>query len=110
MEELKDLIHAIAGLPTLTVWILVGYLVYKLAIVGSMYGVIRYAIQQFVVWRTGAMTRQFKMGSRMIDESVAELVQTQIIRLCSGTGYIHASDAMRLKKAIDLMFETEAKK
>ena len=41
MEELKLLIEAIAGLPTITLWVLVGYLVYKLAVVGSIYGVIR---------------------------------------------------------------------
>ena len=35
MDELKTLIEAVAGLPTLTLWVLVGYLVYKLAIVGS---------------------------------------------------------------------------
>ena len=110
MEELKDLIHAVAGLPTLTVWILVGYLIYKLAVIGSMYGVIRYAIQQFVVWRTQSFIRPFRMGSRLIDESVGEMLQTQIYRLCSSTGYIHASDVLRLQRAIDVMLEKEGKK
>ena len=52
MEELKLLIEAIAGLPTITLWVLVGYLVYKLAVVGSIYGVIRFGIEKFVQWRT----------------------------------------------------------
>ena len=52
MDELKLLIDAVAGLPTLTLWILIGYLIYKLAVIGSIYGVIRYGIEKFVQWKT----------------------------------------------------------
>jgi len=107
MDELKDLIQAIAGLPTLTVWILVGYLIYKLAVVGSIYGLIRFGIAQFVVWRVTPPTTRFKMGSKMIDESVGEGLQAQINRLCSHTGYIHSSDVVRLQRAIDALLEKE---
>lgn len=110
MEELKEILHAIAGLPTITVWILVGYLVYKLAIVGSVYGTIRYGIYQFVQWRTVAVSRPFRMGSRLIDEAVAESLQVQIARLTSSTGYIHGSDVVRLKQAIDALLAKEEKK
>ena len=103
MEELKELISAIAGLPTLTVWILVGYLVYKLAVVGSVYGVVRYGIEKFVEWRITPQTLQYKIGSKLIDESVAEQLQLQIARLSvdSSYGYIHSSDVGRLKQALD---------
>lgn len=46
MDELKELITMISHLPALTVWVLVGFLVYKLAVVGSIYGVIRLAIER----------------------------------------------------------------
>ena len=46
MDELKLIIEAIAGLPTITVWVLFGYLVYKLAVVGSVYGLIRFAVEK----------------------------------------------------------------
>ncbi len=109
MEELKEILHIIAGLPSLTVWVLVGFLVYKLAVIGSIYGTIRFAIQQFVVWRAASLSRPFKMGSRMIDESVSEALQGQIVRLCSVTGYVHHSDVVRLQRAIDAMLEKEKK-
>lgn len=109
MEELKEILHIIAGLPSLTVWVLVGFLVYKLAVIGSIYGTIRFGIQQFVVWRTSTMSRPFKMGSRLIDQGVGEALQSQIVRLCSTTGYIHHSDVVRLQRAIDAMLEKEKK-
>lgn len=109
MEELKEILHIIAGLPSLTVWVLVGFLVYKLAVIGSIYGTIRFGIQQFVVWRASTVSRPFKMGSRLIDESVGEALQAQIVRLCSMTGYIHHSDVVRLQRAIDAALEKEKK-
>lgn len=109
MEELKDLIQAIAGLPTLTLWILTGYLIYKLAVVGSMYGVVRYGISKFVEWRTLPQTFQFKIGSKLIDESVADQLQVQIARLSvnSTYGYIHSSDVLKLKDALDKIDKEE---
>lgn len=46
MDELKLIIEAIAGLPTIMVWVLLGYLVYKLAVVGSIYGLIKFTVQK----------------------------------------------------------------
>lgn len=46
MDELKLIIEAIAGLPTVMVWVLLGYLVYKLAVIGSIYGLIRFIAQK----------------------------------------------------------------
>lgn len=109
MEELKEILHIIAGLPSLTVWVLVGFLVYKLAVIGSVYGTIRFGIQQFVVWRASSNTRTFRMGSRLIDEAASEALQGQIVRLASNTGYIHHSDVIRLQRAIDAMLEKEKK-
>lgn len=44
MEELKMLVEAVAGLPTLAVWVLLGYLVFKMSIVASVYVTIRFCI------------------------------------------------------------------
>lgn len=44
MEELRLLVEAVAGLPTLVVWVLMGYLVFKMSIVASVYVTIRYCI------------------------------------------------------------------
>ena len=44
MEELKILVGLIADLPALGVWVLAGYLIYKISVIGSIYGVIRLLI------------------------------------------------------------------
>lgn len=46
MDELKLLIEAVAGLPTMTLWVLVGYLIYKLAVIGSTYSLVRFSIEK----------------------------------------------------------------
>jgi len=46
MEELKLLIEMVANLPTLTVWVLAGYLAYKLSVIGSIYGLTRFGIDR----------------------------------------------------------------
>lgn len=50
LDELKLIIEAIAGLPTVMVWVLCGYLIYKLAVIGSVYGLIRLAINKAHEW------------------------------------------------------------
>ena len=44
MEELKLLIEAVAELPELAIWVVAMYFFFKLAIVGSVYGVIRFLV------------------------------------------------------------------
>lgn len=102
MEELKLLIEAVAGLPTITLWVLVGYLIYKLAVIGSMYGVIRYGIAKFVEWKT--VPRQFKVGTQCINEDVEQALQVQLARLMSSI-YIHSDGVLKLKTAIDTILE-----
>ena len=100
MEELKLLIDMVANLPTLAVWVLVGYLAYKVAVVGSIYGVIRLLIVKFHDWATKPKTVALKLGARPIDESTAEALNAQIARLCD-SGYCHMSDVQKLREALD---------
>lgn len=46
MEELKQLIELVLKLPATALWILAGYLFYKLSVIASIYGVIRLAIEK----------------------------------------------------------------
>lgn len=46
MEELKMLIEMVRDLPQLALWVLIGFFVYKIAIIGSVYGVVRLAIMK----------------------------------------------------------------
>lgn len=100
MDELKLLIEMVAGLPSLAVWVLVGYLVYKVVVVGSIYGVIRLLIIKLHDWLTRPRTVALKIGAKPIDESTAEALNAQIARVCSGP-YYHMSDVQKLREALD---------
>lgn len=97
MDELKLLIDMVANLPTLAVWVLAGYLAYKVAVVGSVYGVIRLLIVKVHDWKT--QPKEMKIGSKSINEATAEALNAQIARL--GSVYIHMSDVMILRDALD---------
>ena len=103
MDELKLLIEMVANLPTLAVWVLVGYLVYKVAVIGSIYGVIRLLIVKVHDWKTAPT--EFKIGGKPINSEVAEELNAQIIRLGqeSSYSYYHLSDVTKLKQALDIV-------
>ena len=111
MDELKLLIDMVANLPTLAVWVLVGYLCYKVAVVGSIYGVIRLLI----IKAHDAMSKprqvqvDFMVGTTSIDSVTAAGLRAQIMRLSSTSNYIHSSDVEKLRKAIDAMLAERAK-
>lgn len=101
MDELKLLIEMVANLPTLAVWVLVGYLVYKVAVVGSIYGVIRLLIVKGHDWATKPKTVALTIGAKPIDESTAAALNAQIARVCGNGLYYHMSDVQKLREALD---------
>ena len=48
MEELKAIFTIIKDLPNLAIWVFVIIYAYKVAVLGSIYGVIRYVVNKFV--------------------------------------------------------------
>lgn len=98
MEELKLLVEMVANLPNGALLVLAGYLLYKLATLASIYGVIRLAIERLHSYAT--RPRDFKVGTAIINAEVAELLQVQLARL-PRSSYMHASDVHRLKEALD---------
>lgn len=103
MEELKLLISMVADLPALAVWVLVGYLCYKIAVIGSIYGVIRLLIVKAhdVLLHRGFTTTETQL--HCIDREVHEALVEQCLRLREGSRYIHMSDVLHLSNAIDKM-------
>lgn len=103
MDELKLLIEMVAGLPSLAVWVLAAYLAYKVAVVGSIYGVIRLLIIKWHDWKVNPVivTTQLKLGASTINETVAEALNAQIARISTSGGYIHAADVQKLREALD---------
>lgn len=109
MDELKLLIDLVASLPAMAIWVLVGFYVYKVVVIGSIYGLLRFAIDRLHSWLTAPKVTQFKLSGMTIDEAVAASLGAQLSRLAS-TSYIHSSDVEKLKKAIDHIQTEERKK
>ncbi len=105
MEELKMLLSMVRDLPTLTVWVLAGFLAYKLAIVGSIYGLIRFAIEKLYGWLTyQKVTRvEYMLQGKPINDETGAYINSQLARLQKTDSYWHASHANKLKEAIDLL-------
>lgn len=103
MEELKILVGLIADLPALGVWVLAGYLAYKISVIGSIYGVIRLLILKAhdVLLHRGFTATETQL--RCVDREVHAALVEQCLRLRENSRYIHMSDVLHLRNAIDKM-------
>ncbi len=68
IESLKELVGLIKELPGMALWILGGFLFYKLFIIGSVYGVIRLAITRTHDWLLKPKEPQVKIEAVTINE------------------------------------------
>lgn len=104
MDDLKQIIEMVHGLPTLAVWVLVGYLVYKIAVIGSIYGLLRFLIDRLHSWLTGprVITKEWDLDEITIDDRTRVKLINQIMRSRNhGLRYMHPDDVEWLRKAID---------
>lgn len=120
MEELKLLIEMVAKLPNTALYVLLGYLVYKLAIVGSIFGLIRFAIEKahnYLVTPKHKLTQENRttlVQSLVIKDDFDRLL-AQLHRV-AGRGlnfpseYIHHQSVDWLREAIDDKIEKDQKK
>ena len=67
MEELETIIKAIASLPHMAIWALVIFYGYKVAVIGSIYGVVRFVISKGVEAYTSPKRQQINVA---IDEII----------------------------------------
>jgi hypothetical protein len=110
MEELKLLIGMVKDLPAMALWVLAGFWAYKVIVIGSIYGVIKFVVSKFIEWRTytppaaPVVPKEFTIGKTTINEEVAMALMGQIQRL-NRAGYIHMSDVAKLSKALDSIKE-----
>ena len=111
MDELKMLIDMVASLPHYVVWVLVGFMAYKLAVIGSIYGLARYVAGELFSWLKARKVEVKEVEVReMLDGMCiggqASSVIAQLRRVC-GKGlnidskYIHGESAAWLRDAID---------
>ena len=117
MDELKLLVDMVAHLPTMAVWVLCGYLAYKVAVVGSIYGLARFAIDRLYQWLTAPKHELKTVELRATIDGVcvantADALIAQIHRLRGkglsiGSSYIHPPSVDWLREAIDAKIELD---
>lgn len=115
MEELKQLVDMVAGLPNAALWVAGGFLAWKLSTLLSVYATIRFvfgkAIEAYVRAKElqalppAVAPLKYDFKGIAIGEEVAMALSAQVIRLSSSGSYIHLSDVNRLAKAIDTFLE-----
>jgi len=124
MDELKLIIEAIAGLPSIMVWVLCGFLVYKLAVIGSVYGLLRFGIEKAFIAhmekrKPGPVEIEVLLDGVQFDE---ESTKTQLLLQLNRLRFIgKATEApsysihknygvKKLREAIDIMVERDSAK
>lgn len=112
MEDLKLLLEMLSHLPNAALWVLSGYLLYKVVVVGSVYGVVRFGIGRLFDWLQAkkAAPVEYKEIRPMLDgmciRASTEMLIAQLYRL-RGRGlsiqseYIHEKSVDWLREAID---------
>lgn len=111
MEELKLLIEMVADLPQMALWVLVGFFIYKVVIVGSIYGVLRLLIERAHSWLTTPRERLVQ-HKNMIGDITCLVDPEDVIRQLqrvSTTTMMHQSDLRWLREAIDAKKAKEAR-
>lgn len=121
MDELKLLIEMVAHLPAMALWVLVGFFAYKVAIIGSIYGVIRFVAGRLFDWLQQEKAREveYKEIRPMLDgmcikaetdRLIAQLNRVRGRGLSIGSEYIHGASVDWLRDAIDKKIEADTAK
>lgn len=115
METFKLLTEMVKDLPDMAIWVIIIFFAYKVVIVGSLYGLIRYIVQSICK----AIKTNKELSNKAIElkdiktidvrakiadecitvEGVHDQLIEQIKRIRSGI-YIHRSDVLFLEAAI----------
>jgi len=106
IDELKLLIEAIAGLPHLAIWVVVMLFAYKVVFIGSVYGIVRYAIGK--LHECVVKPKQYMIEDITINATVARELR-QVLQGLSSTPYVHAHHVAWLEGAIAEKKAREAK-
>lgn len=118
MEELKLLIDMVAQLPAMALWVLAGFYAYKVVIIGSIYGVIRFVGGRLFDWLQQRKAREveYKEVRPMLDgmcvraqtdRLIAQLHRIRGMGVNIPTDYIHEQSVDWLREAIDMKIEKE---
>ena len=116
MEELKLLVSMVAELPSMALWVIAFFFGYKVVIVGSIYGVIRFVaekIHNVLITRKTlpAIEQEIRLNDRLhgiciTSDDTLNLLLLQIQRLrgkntrLTNNSYIHTCSVDWLREAI----------
>lgn len=105
MEELKILVNMVATLPQMALWVIAFFFAYKVMIVGSIYGVIRFCVERLYKW---AITPKEKLVTVTKDfdgilyaHTNHQLLKRQLLRIADGGSNISTSNIAHLEVALD---------
>lgn len=113
MEELKLLVEMVAGLPSMVLWVVAFFFVYKVIVIGSVYGVIRFVTQKLYEWGVSERRKEIRpMLDGICIHGTVNGVMDQLNRVAGrGTGiggkYIHNVSVKWLEEAIDDKIEKD---
>lgn len=113
MDEIKQLIEMIAKLPQLAIWVLVAFWAYKVIVIGSVYGVIRFVVEKVHSWLVTPKHDLIKQEVRLLVDGevisgAKDSLMAQLQRVKKRTGiYIHQTDVDWLRDAISEKLQRE---
>lgn len=118
MDEMKELINLLTGLPHLALWVIAGFWAYKVVVIGSIYGVIRYVAGRLFDYLQQKKAREveYKEIRPMLDgicirgeteRLIAQLHRLRGVGVNIASDYIHSQSIDWLRDAIDKKLESE---
>lgn len=120
MDELRELLEIVKEMPSFALWVIAGVLVYKVAVIGSVYGVVRFGLGRLFDWLSLRKRYVKEVELRptidgMCIKGVASELVAQLSRLrwvrrgeVTPSEYIHTCGVDRLRRALDLLEAQEA--
>lgn len=118
MDELKVLVEMVSHLPAMAMWVLVGFWAYKVVVIGSLYGVIRFVAGGLFGYLKARKTEvQYQEIRPMLDgvcisgtvgALMGQLHRLRGVNVSIGSTYIHDSSVEWLRQAIDEKMDRDA--
>jgi hypothetical protein len=114
MEELKILVGMVADLPDMALWVVAFFFVYKVCIIGSIYGSIKFVTTKLVEWRTFVkpevkpFPKEYDLKGLIANEDTLMLLVAQLARIKRRSySRIEIEDVKKIESLIDQMLNKD---
>lgn len=113
LEEIKQILSLVKELPHMVMWVLAGLLFYKVSIIGSIYGLIRFGIEKLHSYLTHEkiITHQWSIDGVIINKECHSLLVGFISSLGTKTiaKYVYSSDIAEMIRLYNVGKDYELK-